>query len=132
MSFIVFHYDTQATSTFHLTRNLNISLPAANEVCEGYVFTRICHSVHRGWRAWQGGGVRGGGGHAWQGGCVARGHAPPHQILQDTVIRSMSGWYASYWNAFLLKYTESFLHFGEMHIAAPEEMFLPIKELKCF
>ena len=23
-------------------------LPPANEVCEGYVFTRICHSVHRG------------------------------------------------------------------------------------
>ena len=23
-------------------------LPPANEVCEGYVFTRVCHSVHRG------------------------------------------------------------------------------------
>ena len=23
-------------------------LPPANEVCKGYVFTRICHSVHRG------------------------------------------------------------------------------------
>ena len=23
-------------------------LPSANEVCEGYVFTGVCHSVHRG------------------------------------------------------------------------------------
>ena len=23
------------------------SLPPANEVCEGYVFTRVCHSVHK-------------------------------------------------------------------------------------
>ena len=23
-------------------------LPSANQVCEGYVFTRVCHSVHRG------------------------------------------------------------------------------------
>ena len=29
-------------------------------------------------------------------------HDPPHQILQHMVIRSMSRWYASYWNAFLL------------------------------
>ena len=35
-------------------------LPPANEVCEGYVFTSICHSVHRV------GGVRGRG-HALQG-----------------------------------------------------------------
>ena len=43
----------------------------------------------RGWgHAWQGGGMHGRG---WQGG----------QILRDTVIRSMSGRYASYWNAFL-------------------------------
>ena len=25
-----------------------IYLPPANEVCEGYVFTRVCHSVHMG------------------------------------------------------------------------------------
>ena len=31
----------------------NWFLPPANEVCEGYVFTRVCNSVHRG------GGVRG-------------------------------------------------------------------------
>ena len=27
---------------------LNKLLPPANEVCEGYVFTRVCHSVHKG------------------------------------------------------------------------------------
>ena len=32
----------------------NICLPPANEVCEGYVFTCVCHSVHSG-----GGGVPG-------------------------------------------------------------------------
>ena len=60
--------------------------------------------------AWQGacvdewqGGMHGGGGmcgsgHAWQGACVAC----PQQILRDMVIRSMSGQYASYWNAFFL------------------------------
>ena len=62
----------------------SISLPLANEVCEGYV----SHSVHRGGRAWQrvvrgrdvhgqGEGMRGRlhewqGGHAWQGACIGR------------------------------------------------------------
>ena len=27
---------------------LHLSLPPANEVCEGYVFTPVCHSVHGG------------------------------------------------------------------------------------
>ena len=49
-------------------RNFCVLLPPANEVCEGYVFTGVCHSVHGG------GGVRGcsrgacmvaPGGHAW-------------------------------------------------------------------
>ena len=31
------------------------SLPPANEVCESYVFTRVCHSVHGGGLVWQGG-----------------------------------------------------------------------------
>ena len=51
--------------------NFGLFLPPANEVCEGYVFTGVCHSVH-------GGGMRGcsGGGHAWLlwgGGMVALG-----------------------------------------------------------
>ena len=77
----------------------------------------------RGGLAYQGG-VHGRGhawwGHGWQGACMAGGmdgrgmhgagcawhphhpHPPPHkQILPDTVKQSMSGRYASYWNAFL-------------------------------
>ena len=46
-------------------------LPPGNEVCEGYVFTRVCHSVHSGGRAWQGG--------AWQGVCATH---IPQQILR--------------------------------------------------
>ena len=50
-------------------------LPPANQVCEGYVFTPICHSVQRGGacvaggHAWQGGAMCGRG-CAWQGACV--------------------------------------------------------------
>ena len=60
-------------------------LPPANEVCEGYVFTRVCLSTG-GTCAWQGGHVWQGcvhvrwqgmhdRGHAWQGACMAGGHA---------------------------------------------------------
>ena len=74
-------------------------LPPANEVCEGYVLTPVCHSVHSG-HVWQrgvcgrgpctAGDVHGRGvcvavgmhdrghvwqvGHAWQGGVCGRGH----------------------------------------------------------
>ena len=41
-------------------------LPPATEVWEGYVFTPVCHSVHRG----RGVCMAGGGGHVWQGGMV--------------------------------------------------------------
>ena len=43
-------------------------LPPANEVCEGYVFTGVCHSVHRvgvHGCSWGGGHARLLGGHAW-------------------------------------------------------------------
>ena len=66
-------------------------LPAANEVCEGYVFTGVCLSTGVGcaWymvggHAWQGGcawqrGMHGGGMHGWgaymAGGMCGRGHA---------------------------------------------------------
>ena len=105
------------------------SLPPANEVCDGYVFTGVCLStgwwggdvpgggggsmrgsgMHGGHVWW--GGMRGRGAHAWQGGCVWQGacvaggggvrvmYAPPGRYYG---IRSMSGRYASYWNAFLL------------------------------
>ena len=52
------------------------------------------------------------GGHVWLlwgvGACmVAPGGGGMHGIGQDTEIRSMSGWYASYWNAFLF---ENYVH----------------------
>ena len=31
-----------------LMQNTQLLLPPANEVCEGYIFTRVCHSVHGG------------------------------------------------------------------------------------
>ena len=89
-------------------------LPSAKVVCEGYVFTPVCDSVNRGdvcgcsRRGMHGcsGGIRGcSGGHAWLplgGLCmVARGGV--HGIWWDTEIWSMSGQYASYWNAFLFR-----------------------------
>ena len=62
-----------------------ILLPPANEVCEGYVFTGVCLST-------------GGRTHlilSASGGM----HAPGGYYK----MRSMSGRYASYWNAFLLE-----------------------------
>ena len=35
-------------SIFPIMKYKAIYLPPANEVCEGYVFTRVCTSVHRG------------------------------------------------------------------------------------
>ena len=58
-------------------------LPSATELRQGNVFTRICHSVHRGGgHAWWEGGMCGRGvgvddrgvhgwGHVWQGVCIA-------------------------------------------------------------
>ena len=62
------------------------------------------HVLQRGGACMAKGGMCGKGGHVWQRGvCVAKGgmcgmHAPPTRYS-----RSMHGWYASYWNAFLLK-----------------------------
>ena len=118
----------------------NISLPPANVVCEGYVFTRVCHSVHRwgacvffrggmpgffggmhgffggawffwgvrvffgrGWHAWFFGGacvVFSGGVHGFLGGM--HGFFGFFGCIGYNEIPSMSGRYASYWNAFLL------------------------------
>ena len=36
------------TAIIRSIRSFYPSLPPANEVCEGYVFTPVCHSVHRG------------------------------------------------------------------------------------
>ena len=89
-----------------------ISLPPANEVCEGYVFTGVCLS---GGCAWQGGvhsrghvcgrgacAWRGGGACAWLGACACMSPGRYYEI------RSMRGRYASYWNAFLFIRAYSF------------------------
>ena len=57
----------------------------------------------KGGHAWQkGGGMHGKGrGHVWQKGGMC-GEGGVRGIRRDTEIRSMSGRYASYWNAFLL------------------------------
>ena len=69
-------------------------LPPANEVCEGYVFTGLCLSTE---------GVCMEGGHAWQGRCAWWGGHAWQGTLHGRYyeVRSMTGWYASYWNAFL-------------------------------
>ena len=62
-------------------------LPPANEVCKGYVFTPDWHSVRRRGSAYRGSACR-----------------PPPPIGRYG-IRSTSGRYASYWNAFLFLLT---------------------------
>ena len=59
------------------------SLPPANEVWEGYVFTGVCLSI---------GGSLSTGRVSVQGG-LCHGDTSPVTV--------MCGWYASYWNAFL-------------------------------
>ena len=83
--------------SYKMRGRLEYSLPPANEVCEGYVFTGVCHSVHRG-------GVRGcsGGGRAWLlrgGGTCMVAQKGVYGFFDE--IQSMNGRYASYWNAFL-------------------------------
>ena len=65
------------------------------------------------WLLWGGGMCGCSGGHAWLlyggvwllwGECAWLLWGGMRGIRRDTEIRSMSGWYASYWNAFLLKY----------------------------
>ena len=99
-------------------------LSPANEVCEGYVFTSVCLSTWGG-HAWfylvggMHGFIRGEwvvlfGGHAWfylggvRGfiwggvcGFIRGGMRGFFSFYGYNEIRSMSGWYASYWNAFL-------------------------------
>ena len=83
----------------------------ATKLGQGNIFRSVCQGFcpqggHAWWgHAWQGGmrdrwGARMVGacmavGHAWQGACVCWGEGGMHGI------RSMSGRYASYWNAFL-------------------------------
>ena len=103
-------------------------LPPANEVCEGYVFTGVCLSTGGGVHGCSRGGMRGcsrgacvvahrGGVHGCSQermhGCSRRGHtwlltggmrgcSGGVRVFFPDEVRSMSGRYASYWNAFLL------------------------------
>ena len=130
-SYTVLSTDLVADPGF-LKRGPNSLLPPANVVCEGYVFTRVCHSscsqgvyLVPGWgvylvlgvflvrgvylvpggRGFFGGGVQGAwffsGGVVFSGGMVFWGGGAGSM--------SMSGRYASYWNAFLfgLVFTEN-------------------------
>ena len=60
------HPETATTADGTHPTGMHSFLPPANVVCEGYVFTHVCHSVHRG------GGVR----VTWHTPPVAM-HAPP-------------------------------------------------------
>ena len=107
-----------------------ILLPPANEVCQGYVFTRECHSVHgkgvvskralqisrptptgrlRGHARGSPGPHPGGFSRLTPGGVsrpTPRGVCIPACTEADTPLPPADGyccgWYASYWNAFLL------------------------------
>ena len=76
------------------------SLPSANEVCEGYIFTPVCHSVHRRRgvsraQAWAQVGVKAQAGRGVYSSMHWGRHPPPADGY-------CCGRYASYWNAFLL------------------------------
>ena len=70
------HYKQPSMPVFNRPTTLPLMLlPPANEVCEGYVFTGVCHSVHGGGHVWL---LRGGMcGCSWGGmhGCSQGGHA---------------------------------------------------------
>ena len=106
-------------------------LAPANEVCEAYVFTPVCQSfcsqgvyvagvgscLAEG-RVWWGAcivggmhgrGVHGRGGHAWCGVCMGARACHAHSPDTTRYSRSMRGRYASYWNAFMLRYLLSLL-----------------------
>ena len=96
-------------------------LPPATKLGQGYAFTGV-HRGGGGGRAWSGGvrgwevGVVHGWGDVWLGGvhgweaCMAGGracHACPPDRYYGYGIRSMSGRYVSYWNAFLFLNTSA-------------------------
>ena len=81
-------------------------------------------------------------GHAWLllGGVHGCSWGGMHGIRQDTEIRSMSGWYASYWNAFLLFVTHcnenfktnslTFLEVCYIFLLTFKDYFPDIKKIK--
>ena len=95
--------------TFNVLWIVVVLLPPATKLGQGYIFTGVCDSVHRGAACMAGGHaccevcMAGGGmhgrGHAWLGACMVGGmhdmHAPPGRHYSYG-IWSMSGRYASY------------------------------------
>ena len=87
---------------------------------QGNIFTPLCHSVHGG-----GGRVPGPGGCLVRGGCLVQGGAWSGGCLVpwggcldgDPPDSYWCGWCASYWNAFLFKY--SFGHVGTAILRNP-------------
>ena len=71
-------------------------LPPATKLGQSNIFRSMCQEFCLGGHAWQGGMHGSRGGHVWQGAWQG-GHA----WQRYNKIRSMSGQYASYWNAFL-------------------------------
>ena len=69
----------------------------------------VCGGGMCGWGVCMVGGMHGGGGecmvggHAWLGGACVTSTSPPASRQNGYSIRSMSGRYASYWNAFLFQ-----------------------------
>ena len=111
-------------------------LPPANEVCEGYVFTRVCHSVHEGWCLLpEGGACSGGGCLLLPGGRRSSPREVPAPwggrvpaLVRGGVFCCMPppdgyccGRYASYWNAFFSHkiFTCMLLCFSSMTCLSP-------------
>ena len=88
--------------------SITLYLPPANEVLEGYVFTGVCLSVHRGVPTPLHAGIHPLGRHPPSGQTPLRQTPPTPSSGQThppravhTGIRSTSGQYASHWNVFL-------------------------------
>ena len=98
---------------------VNYYLTPANEVCEGYVFTCVCHSVRRGWvsrprprvevkvSGWGVSRPTLGGVQAYSRGGGVQAHTEGGGVSQHALRQTppadgyCCGRYASYWNAFL-------------------------------
>ena len=85
---------------------------------QGNIFTPVCHSVHRGgMHGCSGGGMRG----CSEGVCVVAPGGGVYGIRWDTEIRSMSGRYASYWNAFFVMNATHFSKGDQFHETGAKE-----------
>ena len=131
--------------------NFHQSLPPATQLGQGYVFTRVCHSVHRvGSAPLHAGihtppgqeagtpspGTRGRHPQHWdqsQAPPRTRGrHPPPSEVHAGRwEIRATSGRYASYWNAILFHFVIAASPIAE-HKRLTHQQFFVTKFKKCF